>query len=324
MTRISVLAMGGTIAMAPVATGGVAPAFDAESLMAAVPELAGGGVRITAKTLRSLPSPSIGFDDLRALHAAITAELAEGADGVVVTHGTDTLEESAFFLDATVDTPAPVVVTGAMRHPTAAGADGPANLLAAVRTAADPAARDLGVLVVLNDEVHAARHVVKAHTTSPAAFTSPGAGPLGLLVEGVPVLRSLAPVRPALPITANTPRIGLFTTSLGDDGEVLRLAVPALDGVVLAGAGGGHVSEAMVPVVAEAAARLPVVLTSRVGAGPVLSATYGYPGSEIDLLARGVHHGAALHPLKARLLLHLLVAGGAAPDQISAVFALYR
>ncbi len=318
------LAMGGTIAMAPVATGGVAPALDAESLVAAIPELAGSGVEITARTLRSLPSPSVGFDDLKALHAAIAAELADGADGVVVTHGTDTLEESAFLLDATVDTPAPVVVTGAMRHPTAAGADGPANLLAAVRTAADTAARDLGVLVVLNDEVHAARHVVKAHTTSPAAFVSPGTGPLGLLVEGAPALRRLAPVRPALPIPANTPRIGLFTISLGDDGEVLRLAAPALDGAVLAAVGGGHVPAAMVPAVAEAAARIPVVLTSRAGAGPVLTGTYGYPGSEIDLLARGVHHGAALHPLKARLLLHLLVADGAAREQVGAVFARYR
>ncbi|MCG8920279.1 asparaginase [Actinokineospora sp. PR83] len=324
MSRIVVLGMGGTIAMAPSASGGVVPALDAAALIAAVPELAAHD--ITARTLRSLPSPSVGFADLAALAAAVRAEVDGGADGVVVTHGTDTLEESAFHLDATLDPGVPVVVTGAMRHPTAPGADGPANLLAAVTVAASPAARGLGVLVVLSDEVHGARFVRKTHTSSTAAFASPGTGPYGTLVEGEPRLRRVDPVSPRLPVptTATPPRVGLVAVSLGDDGELLRHAAPALDGVVLAGLGAGHVPEVMVPAVAEVAARVPVVLTSRTGGGSVLRTTYGYPGSERDLLARGLVHGGFLDPAKARVLLHLLLADGADRARVDATFAAYR
>ncbi|OLR91788.1 L-asparaginase [Actinokineospora bangkokensis] len=315
--------MGGTIASIPADTGGVVPGLDGAALVAAVPELAGHD--ITARTVRSLPSPSVGLPDVAALAAEVRAEVAAGVAGVVVTHGTDTLEETAFYLDATVGAPVPVVVTGAMRHPTSAGADGPANLLAAVTVAASEQARGLGVLVVLSDEVHAARFVRKQHTTSTAAFASPGVGPLGVVVEGVPHLRAVAPVSPDLPVAeAGQPRVGLVAVGLGDDGELLRAAAPVLDGVVLAGVGGGHVPEVMVPVVAEVAARVPVVLTSRTGGGTVLRSTYGYPGAELDLLARGVVHGGFLDPAKARILLHLLLAAGADRPAVDAAFALYR
>ncbi len=326
MTRVAVIAMGGTIAMAPTAAGGVVPALDADDLVAAVPGLAELGLEITARTLRSLPSPSLGFGDLAALSAAVRAEIAAGAVGVVVTHGTDTIEETAIFLDLTLDGDAPVVVTGAMRHPTSAGADGPANLFDAIRVAVSAAARGLGVLVVMSDEVHGARFVRKGHTSSTGAFASPGFGPYGLVVEGEPRMRGAARIPLCLPAgpAVEELRVGLVTVALGDDGELLRRGGDAFDGLVIAGLGAGHVPAAMVPLVGEFAARVPVVLASRTGSGPVLRHTYGYPGSERDLLDRGLVHAGFLEPAKARVLLLLLLADGADKTRIAAAFDHYR
>lgn len=324
--HVAVIAIGGTIAMAPSASGGIVPSLGADDLLAAVPGLADLDVPIKASTLRSLPSPSLGFDDLVALADLVRAEVANGAVGVVITHGTDTIEETAFFLDLTVDADAPVVVTGAMRHPEAAGADGPANLHAAVRVAIAPAARGLGALVVMADEVHGARFVRKSHTVSTAAFVSPAFGPLGLVVEGDPRIRGAARTGLTLrahPATAEL-RVGLLTVALGDDGELLRRAGGAFDGLVIAGLGAGHVPARMVPLVAEQAARIPVVLSSRTGAGAVLRQTYGYPGSERDLLDRGLIQSGFLDPAKARVLLQLLLANGAGRPEIVAAFDRYR
>ena len=323
--RVAVIAMGGTIAMTPAAGGGIVPRLTAEDLLAAVPGLAALDVEITAHTLRSLPSPSVGFADLVDLAAAVRAELAGGATGVVVTHGTDTIEETALFLDLTVPGDAPVVITGAMRAPTSAGADGPANLYAAVRVATADQARGLGTLVVMSDEVHGARFVRKTHTSSTAAFVSPQFGPLGLVVEGEPRFRPTPRIPLTLPAGPGVARlrVGLITVALGDDGELLRRGYPACDGLVLAGLGAGHVPAGMVDLVAEAAATMPVVLASRTGSGSVLRNTYAYPGSESDLLRRGLVHAGFLDPAKARVLLQLLLAAETGRDGISAAFALY-
>jgi L-asparaginase len=321
--------MGGTIAMAPSASGGIVPSLDADDLVASVPGLAAPDLTITATTLRSLPSPSLGFADLVALSDRVRAEVAGGADGVVITHGTDTIEETAFFLDLTVPDDAPVVVTGAMRHPEAPGADGPANLYAAIRVACSPDARGLGCLVVMSDEVHGARFVRKSHTSSTGAFVSPGFGPLGLVVEGDPRIRGAARAGLVLPADPRVGerRVGMITMALGDDGTLLRLAGSdprAFDGLVIAGLGAGHVPAGVVPLVAEHAARVPVVLSTRTGAGSVLRQTYGYPGSERDLLERGLIHSGFLDPAKARILLQLLLATGAARADITAAFEHFR
>ena len=318
--------MGGTIAMAPSASGGIVPALGAEDLVASVPGLAELDVKITTESLRSLPSPSLGFADLVALSARVRDEIAAGAVGVVVTHGTDTIEETAFFLDLTISADAPVVVTGAMRHPHSAGPDGPANLYAAIRVALSPAARGLGTLVVMSDEIHGARFVRKSHTSSTGAFISPGFGPLGLVVEGDPRVRGVA--RPGLSLPADPAvtdvRVGLITVAMGDDGALLRRSGDLFDALVIAGLGAGHVPAAMVPVVAEQAARIPVVLSTRTGAGSVLRHTYGYPGSERDLLDRGLIQSGFLDPAKARVLLTLLLAAGADRERITDALDLYR
>ena len=183
--RVAVYGLGGTIAMTSGADGTATPGLSAEQLTAAIPGLGALDIDLDVVDFRSVPSASLSFDDLIELAAVIRTS---PADGIVITQGTDTLEESAYLLDLIARDDRPVVVTGAMRHAAMAGADGPANLYAAVRVAADPAAGGLGCLVVFNDEIHAASRVRKTHSTSTGTFASPNGGPLGYVIEGVPVI----------------------------------------------------------------------------------------------------------------------------------------
>jgi L-asparaginase len=321
--RVAVFTLGGTIAMAAAAGQGVAPALSASDLLAAVPGLDDAGVELRVQDVANKPGASLAFDDLFGLADAISAALDDGFAGAVVIQGTDTIEETAYLLDLLVACDAPVVVTGAMRNPSLAGPDGPANILAAIRVAASGCARELGCVVVMNDQIHAARWAAKAHTASPAAFTSPGFGPLGHIAEGqvyLPVrLRERSPLFG--PIPGGKVRVGLVTIALGDDGVLIDALADHVEGLVVAAFGAGHVPAGTVTSLATLAARMPVVLASRTGAGPVHHRTYGFPGSETDLLGRGLISAGYLAPLKARLLLHLLIATGADSAQIRQAFA---
>jgi L-asparaginase len=205
-----------------------------------------------------------------------------------------------------------------MRAPAAAGADGPANLLAAAVVAGSASARDRGVLVVLNDDVHAAVRVRKSDSIAPHAFGSAPFGPVGRVHERRVTFAGRQGRWPALrPPADRDPRVALLETHLGDRGELLRLVADAgYDGIVLAGFGAGHVSAGLAEAVGDVAARCPVVLASRTGSGPVLTGTYGFVGSEQDLLARGVVPAGWLDPRKARLLLWALLASGAGADEL--------
>jgi L-asparaginase len=323
-SSVAVFGLGGTIAMTQTPDGGVAPALSAPELLAAVPGLSDVAADIRAVDFRQKPGASLSFGDLFELVTAINDAFAGGCAGAVVTQGTDTIEEVAYVLDLLLSTDAPVVVTGAMRNPTMAGADGPANILAAVIVALSPQARGLGCLVVMNDQIHAARWAQKTHTGSTAAFASPGHGPLGEVVEGhvrIPVgLRHRSPALHPAP-DAQEVRVGIATVALGDDGTLVETIGAHVDGLVVAAFGVGHVPAGTVPVLAGLAQRIPVVLASRIGAGPVHDSTYGFPGSERDLLARGLINAGYLDPLKARVLLHLLVASGADRAHIRDTFA---
>ncbi|MEH1130160.1 asparaginase [Micromonospora sp. CPCC 206061] len=317
------LSLGGTITMTTGTSGGVVPALSAEQLLAAIPALADMDVAIDALDFRRLPGASLGFDDLTAVIGVIRDRLGHSVDGVVVVQGTDTIEETAYLLDLHHPGPEPVVVTGAMRNPTLAGADGPANVLAAVQTAASTAARGAGCLVVLADEIHAARRVRKTHSTAGSTFQSPNGGPLGYVVEGQPRLVNALPYRPVVPdpIDGRPQRVALVTICLGDDGVLLDGLADLVDGVVVAGFGVGHVPQHLVGKLQELVELVPVVLASRTGAGPVLADTYGFPGSERDLLARGFTGAGFLDPLKSRILLSALLAAGADRKAITSAFA---
>jgi L-asparaginase len=318
-TRIAVFSLGGTIAMTTQADGTVAPALSAEQLLAAVPHIGELGLELEVSSFRQLPGASLGYEDLFALAEAIGAAVDAGASGVVITQGTDTIEETAYFLDLVRDGRAPVVVTGAMRNPSMAGADGPANILAALRVAAAPDT-PRRALVVFADEVHAATQVSKTHSTSITAFAS-SPGPIGYIAEDRVVYQSSPLSAPTLRGTQRREvRTALITATLGNDGFLLDAIAEHIDGLVVAGFGAGHVPAAYVPALEKLAARIPVVLTTRTGRGPVLTRTYGFPGSESDLLQRGLIWAGTLTPIKAKVQLHTALMLGATSAEIRALF----
>ncbi|MGH3318572.1 MAG: asparaginase [Streptosporangiaceae bacterium] len=322
--RVAVLTMGGTIASVPDASGpGAKPTLTADDLVAAVPGL-DKVADVRGLSFRQFPSPELTLSDLFALAAEARRQVDAGARGIVVTQGTDTLEETAFALDLLYDLDPPVVITGAMRNPSLPGADGPANLLAAVQVAASEAARGVGVLVVFNDEIHAARFVRKTHTSNPATFRSAPTGPIGWVSEGRVRLAARPAPYPRLPVAEDAPpaTVALVRLVLGDDPRLLDCAASGgYDGVVVEAYGGGHVPERFVAPLADLAARMPVVLASRTGSGEMLRETYGFPGGELDLLSRGLVSAGTLDGLKARLLLTLLLTRGADRDRIDDAFA---
>jgi len=321
-TLISLIALGGTIAMAGHEAGaGVTPRIDAAGLLRASGIDPAVGVRPIA--FRQLSSAALGFGDIAELVALIEAEIAAGATGIVITQGTDTIEETAFLLELTAPRAIPIVVTGAIRHPGLAGADGPANLAAAITVATDPTCRDMGVLVVMNDEIHAARFVRKARTGNPAAFASPACGPLGWIEEGrVRLLMRPAGPSPLLPpFGADAPDVVILPMMFdGGDALLEAAAKPSVAGIIMAGMGGGHAPPRLVARLKALAAIKPVVLASRTGAGEVFRGTYGYDGGEIDLIAGGLIPGGWLDPAKARILLIGLLAAGRGRGEIAEAF----
>jgi len=324
LPRILLVGTGGTIAMTPGAAG-ILPTLSGEDLVRAVPELA-RHADLEVVSFSAKPGASLTLEDLVGIADLVDRRLCDGCAGAVIVQGTDTIEESAYVLDLLVASDHPVVVTGAMRGAAMAGADGPANLLAAVIVAGSEAAAGLGALVVLNDEVHAARSVRKMHTASPSAFASPGAGPLGAVVEGALVRTRRIERTPVLPRPASVAEwpVALAAIVLGDDGRLVR-ALPSLGyrGVVLEAMGAGHVPAALVPGIESLAAAVPVVLATRVPAGRVFTRTYAFAGSETDLAARGVVGAGDLAPAKAVQLLRLLLAQAARNAPIVDQFARY-
>lgn len=323
MRVIALVFTGGTISMRfDAAAGGAVPALAAHEILAAargIEEVA----HIRVEEFGRYPGPHMTVEREWMLRNRLAELVADpGIDGVVVTHGTDTIEESAYLIDLLWDDERPVVVTGAMRNPTLAGADGPANLLAAVTVAADERMRGLGVLVVLDDQIHAARFARKTHTTATGAFSSPNAGPLGRLTEGEPTLATRVERRATYPLTRPvTARVPVLAVGLDDTGDLLAGLAAGCDGLIVAGLGGGHVPPALAEQLGELAERVPVVLASRTGAGSVLTHTYGYVGSESDLLRRGLIASGPLDAYKARVLLRVLLAAGLDRAAIAGAFA---
>jgi L-asparaginase len=324
--RVTVLALGGTIASSARAGAGAATVrLTGAELLAGLPE-AGRVADVEILTVRQVSSGDLRLRDVFELRSLAGQAIDAGADGVVISQGTDTLEETSYAFDLVTAFDAPVVFTGAMRTASTAGADGPANLLAAIGVAVSPDARGLGTVVVFNDEIHASRYVRKGHATSTAAFGSPLAGPLGYVTEGRVriLLRPGGRLRVELPDAAggSDVRVAQVLVSFDDDDRLIA-AVPSLGyrGLVLAALGGGHVPSWIMPALRDVVARIPVVLASRTNRGEGLLSSYGYPGSETDLLAAGLIPAAGVGTSHAAVLLRLLLMAGADADGIRAGFA---
>jgi L-asparaginase len=317
---IALLGAGGTIAMTgpgDQATYAALGAADLKSLTAEVDI----GAELLAHDVLNRPSASFTLTDVGLIAAAIDAATAF-ADGIVVTQGTDTLEETAFALSLLVHTEVPVVLTGAMRRHDQPGADGPANFVAAARVAASHAAAGLGVLVVFDDEIHAAPLVRKVHSFRTHAFSSAPFGPIGWVAEDR-VRFALAPrlSLPLLTYTAGNPIVPIVEAGPGLEASVVEALAGAVDGLVLSLPGGGHIAAEAVECVSALAADIPIVFASRTGAGETLRHTYGFQGSEMDLIDHGLIPAGPLDGRKARILLQLLLAEGAAFGRVRNTFA---
>jgi L-asparaginase len=310
---VHVLFTGGTISMRrdPV-TGAALPALSGREIVARVPGLR-REARLRLEDLARLPGPHVTPAWMWRLKRRVDRVVDDpSVDGLVITHGTDTLEETAYLLDLTVASPKPVVLCGAMRTFSDPGWDGPANLTAAVRTAAHPDAGGRGALVVVGEEIHAASRVRKWHTQRLDAFRS-GLGPVGALDRGR--VRFHAPptrgpvLRPRRLVTA----VDLHVLAAGSDAALLRASLArGARGLVLEGTGAGNVPPAVLPGIRAALrAGVPVLLASRCAEGRV-AALYGFEGGGQRLAAMGVILGGDLGGPKARI--KLMVALGLTSD----------
>jgi L-asparaginase len=316
-TRVALVATGGTIACTLDPDGYAVKTLGAADLAATAPT---PGVTLVPHDYGKLSSWNLDPPAMLDLARRID-EIAGDVAGVVVTHGTDTLEETATFLSYAARTDVPIVVTGAMRTMSHAGADGPANVAAAALVAADGAARGRGALVVLNDEIHRAVEVTKRHSTNPATFGSPFAGPVGWVDAGRVTFRDppRAPVR--YDVRTADARVPLLVVAAGLDPALVEFAAASCDGLVVAGFGVGHVPAGWVDHLAGAVRRgVPVVMASRTPAGPT-GAVYRGPGGGIDVRDRGILEAGYRTAYAARMELICALGAGYDAEAIRAAFA---
>ncbi len=317
---VTILSAGGTIAMASPGSGAraVSPELDGEALVAAVPGLgAVPGLRV--RSLLNRPSAQLTGPEALSIALAAVQEAAEGR-GVVVTHGTDTLEEVAYLTDLLYGGDTPIVFTGAMRPSSAAGADGPANLLDASAVAGSAEAAGLGVLVTFTGEVHAARAVRKADSTSLSAFQSPTQGPLGRIEEGRVRLRSSVERLAPIPVAGLDAAVPIIPAALGLDGAIIDAALAAgADGLIAVALGAGHVPPPFLGGLRRAAERIPVVATVRPKRGSILRDSYDFEGSERDLRDVGIVAAGSLTSAAARI--KLMACLGAGYDRVAIALA---
>lgn len=318
--RVHVIATGGTIS-----NMGNDPRRTAAELVAGIPGVA-EVADVTTEQFSNVASSAVTQEMLRDLARRIRTLQRDSSPpaGIIVTHGTDTMEETAFFLDLTVGGCAPVILTGAMRQANWAGADGPANLLNSVKLAASPDARGRGALLLMNDEIFLAREVTKSNTTRLNAFSAPEAGSAGVTDPDGIYFRSPAPANCPAPLIdvdriEAFPRVEIVYSHIGADSTLVDALVSAgARGLIVAGVGRGGTTPSQSRALRRATEKGVIVITSnRTGAGRVGRPTN--PESLRDLPeGRGVTIGAGdLNPQKARMLLSLALATGLKPPAIA-------
>ncbi|WP_099351717.1 asparaginase [Fredinandcohnia onubensis] len=304
MKKILIIHTGGTIAMMEDKDTGAVQQNQQNPLLLHTDALS-SIADVQVEDLFQLPSPHITEKIMLLLKEKIEKSIKEeNIEGVVITHGTDTLEETAYFLDLTVQSDIPIVVTGAMRSSNEIGADGPYNLISAVRVAASDSAIGKGVLVVLNDEIHSAKNVTKTHTSNIATFQSPQYGPLGIVSKREITFHHVPTVRETYEIEKITKNVVVLKAYAGMDGSIIQ-AIRSLhpDGLVIEALGQGNLPPRMVPELKKLMdSGIPVVLVSRCFNGYVQE-VYNYEGGGRQLKDFGVIFSNGLNGQKARLKL---------------------
>lgn len=319
--RVHVMFTGGTISMKiDPETSAAVPALSGRDIVAQVPGLR-RAARLTLEDYAQLPGPHVTPRWMWSLKQRIETHLADPKiDGIVVTHGTDTIEETAFLVDLTTHAPKPVVFCGAMRTLGEPGSDGPSNLRIAVQTAANHDARGHGVLIAVGEQILAASEAVKTHTQNLGAFRSE-IGPVAILDRsGVRFVRSA--VRRRLVRTGSIdPRVDLHVMATGSDDALIRASLSrGARGLVIEGTGAGNVPPLAVSGIEDALkAGVPVVITSRCGSGSV-APLYGYPGGGAQLQKMGCVMGGDLVGQKARILLMVALAAGLSDLALRSLF----
>jgi L-asparaginase len=306
LPRVVLLTTGGTISMRrDPQRGGAVPQLSGAEILATVPgveEVA----RVEVREFGRFPGPHMTVERMWALRAAVVEAAAEGFDGVVITHGTDTVEETAYLLDRSLDPEVPVAVTGAMRNSSELSWDGPANLMAAVLVAASPQAHRRGTMVVMDERIVQGAEVVKTHTEEFGTFRSPNWGPLGIVDKGRALFYRESRRKPILAPSEPVQPVDLVKVVAGMDSRLVEASLASgARGIVLEALGRGNVPPSVVPGVQRwVEAGRPVVLTSRSLRGRVLD-TYAYPGGGHELREMGVIFADHLTGQQARIELML-------------------
>jgi L-asparaginase len=326
--NIVILATGGTIAGA--AASGTQSAYTSgavsiDAMLKAVPGIE-KLANIKGEQISNVGSQDMSFDILLKVAKRINELTSTSAvDGIVITHGTDTMEESAFFLNLTVKTDKPVVMVGSMRPSTAVSADGPLNLYNAVAVAADPKAKDRGVLVVMNDQIHAAHSLTKTSTTSVQTFMSPIRGVLGVTAYGkddwynTPPWKHTSQSEFDISNVTKLPRVDIVFADEDMEPDLIDASVNAgAKGIVIAGVGNGNMNKVSVDAAARAVKKgVVVVRSSRVTTGMV-DRNVEVNDDELGFIASD-----ELNPQKSRILLSLALLKPDSPSQIQQLFRTY-
>jgi L-asparaginase len=319
---VAIVFTGGTISMRhDSAARGAVPSLGADEIMAAA-----HGIREVAE-LRAHewgrhPGPHMSMEREWELRGYIRGLLDDDTiDGVVVTHGTDTIEEAAYLMTRSIASEKPIVFTGAMRAASELSWDGPANLTDAVRVAASDVARGFGTLVALNGREFSALDVTKAHTHMLDSFESPGLGPVGVVDDGeVVFLRAMPPRSPVLAPPSLVLPVDIVVAYAGADARLVDVSCATAKGVVIAALGRGNVPPEMAAGIARCVASgVPVVIASRAPRGRV-GQTYGYEGGGRWLADAGAIFTGARRPQQARIDLMLALGQGLSGAQLQAVF----
>lgn len=316
MTRVVVLATGGTIASAAGPGGGAVAQRSASELIDAT---GAGGVDLEGRDVVNVGSYLMRHRDIRTIAEAVAGEVARhDVDGVVVTHGTDTMEETGYLLDLLHSSPKPVVLTGAQRAADQPDSDGPRNLRDAITVAASPRARDRGVLLAFGGRIFATARTRKFYTLAPEPFVTVGGGPIGSVSRDA-VIITADPVRPAplgqLDERFDTTRVDVVVAYPDVDAALAEAAVAAgARGVILAAFGSGNGNHALVQWVHRAvAAGVTVGLSTRVPEGPVVPIYSN--GGAVDLIAAGALNLRSLPPFHSRMLFAALLSSGTTVDE---------